>query len=161
VEESLQISVPAGVEDGSTLRLAGRGEEAPGGVRSGNLYVHIRVADDARFERDGADLHTEIAISFPQAALGTTVKSQSLDGEVDVVLAPGAQPGATVVLRGKGLPHLQERGRGDLIVHLKLVVPASLSPEQEAALRAFAAAGGEKVEAPSEKRGIFGRRRKN
>jgi molecular chaperone DnaJ len=161
VEESLQISVPAGVEDGSTLRLAGRGEEAPGSARPGNLYVHIRVVEDSRFERDGADLHTEVAISFPQAALGTTVKSQSLDGEVDVVLAPGTQPGATVVLRGKGLPHLQERGRGDLIVHLKLVVPASLSPEQEAALRAFAAAGGEKVEAPSERRGIFGRRRKN
>jgi molecular chaperone DnaJ len=89
------------------------------------------------------------------------VKSQSLAGEVDVELAPGTQPGATVVLRGQGLPRLQERGRGDLIVHLKLVVPASLSPEQEASLRAFASAGGEKVEPPSEKRGLFGRRKKN
>jgi molecular chaperone DnaJ len=161
VEESLQISVPQGVEDGSTLRLAGRGEGVPGGGRPGNLYVHIRVADDPCFERDGADLHTEVAVSFPQAALGTTVKSQSLEGEVDVALAPGTQPGATVALRGQGLPRLQERGRGDLIVHLKLVVPASLSPQQEEALRAFAAAGGEKVEPPSEKRGIFGRRKKN
>jgi len=161
VEESLQLSVPAGVDDGSTLRLAGRGEGAPGGGRAGNLYVHIRVAEDARFERDGADLHTEVAISFPQAALGTTVKSQSLEGEVDVVLPRGTQPGATVVLRGQGLPRLQDRGRGDLIVHLRLVVPESLSPEQEQALRTFAAAGGEKVEPPSEKRGIFGRRKKN
>ena len=161
VEESLQISVPQGVEDGSTLRLAGRGEGALGGGRAGNLYVHLRVAEDSRFERDGADLHTEVAISFPQAALGTTVKSQSLEGEVDVALAPGTQPGATVVLRGQGLPRLQERGRGDLIVHLRLVVPASLSREQEEALRAFAAAGGEKVEPPSEKRGLFGRRKKN
>lgn len=161
VEESLQLSVPAGVEDGSTLRLAGRGEGAPGGGRPGNLYVHIRVAEDSRFERDGADLHTEVAISFPQAALGTTVKSHSLDGEVDVVLTPGTQPGATAVLRGQGLPRLQERGRGDLVVHLKLVVPQSLSSEQEEALRAFAAVGGEKVEPPSEKRGIFGRRKKN
>ena len=161
VEESLQISVPQGVEDGSTLRLAGRGEGAPGGGRPGNLYVHIRVAEDSRFERDGADLHTEVAISFPQAALGTTVKSSSLEGEVDVVLAPGTQPGATVVLRGQGLPRLQERGRGDLVVHLKLVVPESLSHQQEEALRAFAAAGGEKIEPPSEKRGLFGRRKKN
>jgi molecular chaperone DnaJ len=161
VEETLQVNVPQGVEDGSTLRLAGRGEGAPGGARAGNLYVHIRVEDDARFERDGADLHTEVAISFPQAALGATVKAQALEGEIDVTLAPGTQPGATVVLRGQGLPHLQERGRGDLIVHLKLVVPASLSREQEESLRAFAAAGGEKVEPPSERRGIFGRRRKN
>jgi len=161
VEESLQINVPQGVEDGSTLRLAERGEGVPGGGRPGNLYVHIRVAEDPRFERDGADLHTEVAISFPQAALGTAVKSQSLEGEVDVAIAPGTQPGATVVLRGQGLPRLQERGRGDLIVHLKLVVPASLSPEQEEALRAYAAAGGEKVEPPSEKRGLFGRRKKN
>ena len=159
VEENLQVNVPQGVEDGSTLRLAGRGEGAPGSGRAGNLYVHIRVADDERFERDGADLHTEVAISFPQAALGTTVKAPSLDGEVDVTLAPGTQPGATVVLRGKGLPHLQERGRGDLIVHLRLVVPASLSHEQEESLRAFAAAGGEKVEPASEKRGLFGRRK--
>jgi molecular chaperone DnaJ len=161
VEETLQVNVPQGVEDGSTLRLAGRGEGAPGGARAGNLYVHIHVADDPRFERDGADLHTEVAISFPQAALGATVKAQALDGEIDVTLAPGTQPGATVVLRGRGLPHLQQRGRGDLIVHLKLVVPASLSREQEESLRAFAAAGGERVEPPSEKRGIFGRRRKN
>jgi molecular chaperone DnaJ len=161
VEESLQISVPQGVEDGSTLRLAGRGEGALGGGHPGNLYVHIRVAEDSRFERDGADLHTEVAISFPQAALGSTVKSQSLEGEVDVVIAPGTQPGATVVLRGQGLPRLQERGRGHLIVHLRLVVPASLSREQEEALLAFASAGGEKAEPPAEKRGLFGRRKKN
>jgi molecular chaperone DnaJ len=160
-DESLQINVPQGVEDGSTLRLSGQGEGAPGGGHAGNLYVHIRVADDPRFERDGADLHAEIAVSFPQAALGATLKSQSLEGEVDVTLAPGTQPGATVILRGQGLPRLQERGRGNLIVHLKLVVPASLSPEQEEALRAFAAAGGEQVEPPSEKRGLFGRRKKN
>jgi molecular chaperone DnaJ len=89
------------------------------------------------------------------------VNAPSLDGEVDVTLPPGTQPGATVVLRGKGLPHLQERGRGDLIVHLRLVVPASLSREQEESLRAFAAAGGEKVEPASERRGLFGRRKKN
>ena len=80
-EETLQVSVPAGVEDGSTLRLVGRGEAAPGGGRAGNLYVILRVAADDRFERDGADLHAEIAVSFPQLALGDTVEVPTLDGE--------------------------------------------------------------------------------
>jgi molecular chaperone DnaJ len=160
-EETLQINVPPGVDDGSTLRLAGRGEVTAGGGRAGNLYVLIRVADDPRFERDGADLHTEVVMSFPQAALGAAVKTASLDGEIEVEIPPGTQPGATAVLRNQGLPHLQERGRGNLIVHFKLVVPTVLTPEQTEALRAFAAAGGEKVEAASEKRGFFGRRKKN
>jgi len=160
-EEELQINVPPGVEDGSTLRLTGRGEAGPGGGRAGNMYLHIQVEDDARFERDGADLHTEVAISFPQAALGTTMKAASLQGEVEISVPAGTQPGATVVLRGQGLPRLQERGQGNLIVHLRLQVPTSLTAEQEQALRAFAAAGGEKVESPSEKRGIFGRRKKH
>jgi molecular chaperone DnaJ len=160
-EEELQVNVPPGLEDGSTLRLTGRGETSPGGGRAGNLYVHIQVEDDSRFERDGADLHTEVAISFPQAALGTTMKASSLQGEVEITVPAGTQPGATVVLRGQGLPRLQERGQGNLIVHLRLQVPTSLTTEQEQALRAFAAAGGEKVEAPNEKRGIFGRKKKH
>lgn len=160
-EEELQVNVPPGVEDGSTLRLTGRGETGPGGGRAGNLYVHIQVEDDPRFERDGADLHTEVAMSFPQAVLGTTMQASSLQGEVDISVPAGTQPGATVVLRGQGLPRLQERGQGNLIVHLRLQVPTSLTPEQEQALRAFAAAGGEKVEAATEKRGIFGRRKKH
>jgi molecular chaperone DnaJ len=159
IEETLQVAIPAGVEDGSTLRLSGRGEVSQRG-RSGNLYVVIRVAPEERFERDGADLHTEVPITFPQAALGATLPVTLLDGKVvELPVDPGAQPGERKVLRGKGLPHLQERGTGDLVVHLKLVVPTALTDEQEQHLRAFAAAGGEKLE-PEEKGGFFRKKKR-
>jgi molecular chaperone DnaJ len=141
IEENLQVAIPAGVEEGSTLRLSGRGESSARGGRAGHLYVVIRVQPDARFERDGADLHTEVPISFPQAALGDKVNAPTLEGETEVTVAAGTQSGDTVVLRGKGLPRLQERGTGDLVVHLKLVVPTALTKEQEDHLRAFAAGG--------------------
>jgi molecular chaperone DnaJ len=158
-EETFQVTIPAGVEDGSTLRLSGRGEAAPGGGQAGNLYVALHVTNDQRFERDGADLHTQISLSFPQAALGAMVTAPSLDGDIEVAISAGTQPGDTVTLRGKGLPRLQGRGTGDLIVHLKLVVPKTLSPEQEQSLRAFASAGGDQVEPPGE-RGSFWRKKR-
>jgi len=159
-EESFQVSIPAGVEDGSTLRLSGRGEAAPGGGQAGNLYVSLHVTNDPRFERDGADLHTLVTLSFPQAALGATIKSPSLDGDIEVAISAGTQPGDTVTLRGKGLPRLQGRGTGDLVVHLKLVVPKTLSPEQEQSLRAFASVGGDQVEPPGERSGFWRKKRK-
>jgi molecular chaperone DnaJ len=158
-EEKLQVSIPAGVEDGSTLRLSGRGEASPGGGPPGNLYVTLQIANDPRFERDGADLHTQINLSFPQAALGATLKAPSLDGDIEVVVPAGTQPGDTLSLRGKGLPRLQGRGVGDLVVHLRLVVPKALSPEQEQSLRAYASVGGDEVEPPSE-RGSFWRKKR-
>jgi molecular chaperone DnaJ len=119
----------------------------------------LHVTNDQRFERDGADLHTQIVLSFPQAALGATVTAPSLDGDIEVAISAGTQPGDTVTLRGRGLPRLQVRGTGDLIVHLKLVVPKALSPEQEQSLRAFASAGGDQVEPPGE-RGSFWRKKR-
>jgi molecular chaperone DnaJ len=157
-EETLQVTIPAGVEDGSTLRLAGRGEAAPRGGQPGNLYVVLRVEPDERFERDGADLHTEVHVSFPQLALGAKVKVPTLTGEAEIDVRAGSQSGDTISLRGQGMPSLEGRGHGDLVAHLKLVVPKSLSPEEEQHLRAYAQAGGDKV-AP-EKHGIFGRKKK-
>lgn len=167
--ESLQVSIPAGVEDGSTLRLVGRGEMPPGG-RPGNLYVVLNVKADPRFERDGADLHTEVSVSFPQAALGDTISVPVLtaaagDAEADagseteeIELPAGTQPGETLVLRGRGLPRLDGRGTGDMVAHIKLVVPSSLGPEEETHLRAYAAAGGQRVN--PEKAGFFKRKKK-
>jgi molecular chaperone DnaJ len=157
-EDSLQIAIPPGVEDGSTLRLMGRGEAAPRGGRPGNLYVILRVQSDERFERDGADLHTEVAVSFPQLALGDRVKVPTLDGEGEVEIPPGTQPNETLPLVGRGMPRLEGKGKGDVIAHLKLVVPASLSPEEEQALRAYAAAGGQRVN--PERSGFFKRKKK-
>ncbi|HEY7376473.1 MAG TPA: molecular chaperone DnaJ [Polyangia bacterium] len=157
-EETLQVTIPAGVEDGSTLRLVGRGEAAPkGGRGAGNLYVILRVQGDERFERDGADLHAELAVSFPQLALGDTVDVPTLDGEGAIEIPPGTQPGETLALRGRGMPRIDGRGRGDLVAHLKLVVPSSLSVDEETHLRAYAAAGGQRV---SPERGGFFKRKK-
>jgi molecular chaperone DnaJ len=157
-EDTLQVTIPAGVEDGSTLRLGGRGEAGPRGGQPGNLFVVLRVEGDERFERDGTDLHTEVAVSFPQLALGAQVSVATLTGDREIEVRAGAQPGDTVTLRGLGMPSLEGRGTGDIVAHLKLVVPTSLTPDEEQHLRAFAQAGGEKV--PSEKTGLFGRKKK-
>jgi molecular chaperone DnaJ len=160
VEDRLQVSIPAGVEDGSTLRIGGRGEVSPRGGRAGNLYVAIRIEADPRFERDGADLHTEVPISFAQAALGSEVKVPTLAGEQLLEIPAGTQPGETIVLRGKGLPHLRQRGQGDLVVHLRVVVPTELSAEQEERLRAYAEVAGEAPATPPKKKGLFNRRKR-
>jgi len=157
-EETLQISIPAGVEDGATLRLMGRGEAAPRGGQPGNLYVILRVEPDERFERDGADLHTEVAVTFPQLTLGDRIAVPTLEGEGEVDIPPGTQPGDRLPLPGLGLPRIGGRGRGDVIAHLKLVVPVALSAEEETHLRAFAAAGGQRVN--PERGGLFRRKKK-
>jgi len=157
-EDTLQIAIPAGVDDGSTLRLMGRGEAAPRGGRPGNLYVILRVEADPRFERDGADLHTEIVVSFPQLALGDKITVPTLDGETEIDLSSGTQPGDTLTVRGRGMPRLEDRGTGDIIAHIKLQVPTSLSPEEEQALRAYAAAGGQRV--TPHRSGFFLRKKK-
>jgi molecular chaperone DnaJ len=176
-EDELQVAIPAGVEDGATLRLVGRGEVAPGG-HPGNLYVSLHVEADRRFERDGPDLHTEIAVNFPQAALGDRVTVPVLvgdspaagdvkpgsdeapppDAKAEIEIPAGTQPGDTVILRGKGLPRLDGRGTGNLIVHVNLVVPSTLSADEEQHLRAFAAAGGQRVN--PERGGFFKRKKK-
>jgi molecular chaperone DnaJ len=161
VEDRLSVSIPAGVEDGATLRVGGRGQVSPRGGRPGNLYVAIHVKPDPRFERDGADLHAEVTVSFAQAALGGTVTVPTLTGNQEIEVERGTQPGDTVVLRGRGLPRLRERGQGDLHVHFRLLVPRELTEEQEARLRAFAELDqSAPTEPPEAKRGLFGRRRK-
>ena len=158
-EDTLQIAIPAGVDDGSTLRLMGRGEAAARGGRPGNLYVILRVEADPRFERDGADLHTEALVSFPQLALGDKITVATIEGETELELPPGTQPGDTLTLRGKGMPRLEDHGTGDIVVHIKLQVPTSLSPEEEQHLRAYAAAGGQRV-SPQRAGGFFRRKKK-
>ena len=157
-EDTLQVTIPAGVENGSTLRLMGRGEAAPRGGQPGNLYVVLRVEDDERFERDGPDLHTEVEVSFPQLALGDRISVPTLAGDAEVEIPPGTQPGETLALAGLGMPHINARGKGDVVAHLKLIVPSTLTAEEDAALRAYAAAGGQRVS--PEKGGFFRRKKK-
>ncbi|MEY3494002.1 MAG: molecular chaperone DnaJ [Actinomycetota bacterium] len=154
-EKTYQVDVPAGVDSGSTLRLTGRGAVGPRGGSAGDLYVHLRVAPHDRYERDGVDVVTELEVSFAQAALGTTIDLETLDGMETLPIPPGTQPGRVFTLRGRGVPRLQGRGRGDLRVVVQVVVPTKLTDAEAALLRDLAKMRGEDV-APAEQ-GFFSR----
>ena len=121
-DKSYTIDVPAGVVDGSTLRLTRRGAVGPRGGAPGDLYVHLRVRPHDRYRRDDDDLVTEVPISIAQAALGTTMRLETLDGDEDLAVPAGTQPGHQFVLRGRGVPRLHGRGRGDLRAIVKVEV---------------------------------------
>ncbi|HEY0251793.1 MAG TPA: molecular chaperone DnaJ [Kofleriaceae bacterium] len=157
---TLGVTVPAGVDDGQTLRLAGKGETAPGGT-TGHLYVVLHVQGDERFKRDGEDVVTEVPISFVKAALGGEIEVHTLDENVTatttVELKPGTQPNDVMVRRGAGIPRIGHGGRGDQVIQWKVEIPKKLSQKQEELLRQLATDLGEDVKA--EKRGLFGRKK--
>jgi molecular chaperone DnaJ len=144
-DKTYQVDVPAGVDTGSTLRLTGRGAAGPRGGRAGDLYVHIRVSAHERYRREGEDLVTEVPVSIAQAALGTRVTLPTLDGDEDFAIPGGTQPGHEFVLRGRGVPRLQGRGRGDLRVIVDVRVPQELTEAEIELLRTYAAGRGEQV----------------
>jgi molecular chaperone DnaJ len=147
-ERSFVVDVPAGVDEGSTLRLPGRGAGGLRGGPPGDLYVHLRIRPHPTLTRRGPDLLAVMHVAMTQATLGVTVPFETLDGVEDLAVAPGTQSGRELRLRGRGVPHLQGRGRGDLIVTVVVDVPTDLSKEQEEMLRALADARGEPVAAP-------------
>jgi molecular chaperone DnaJ len=141
---TVTVKVPAGVEDGMRLRLAGEGEVGPGGGPAGSLYVEIHERTHPSFVRDGDDLHCKVEVPMTAAALGTEVKLTTLDGEERLVVKPGTQSGSVTTLRGRGVPHLNRGvGRGDIHIHYDVVTPTKLDPEQEQLLRDLAKARGE------------------
>ena len=158
-DATFTVEVPAGVEDGSTLRLADRGAAGQRGGPNGSLFVHLAVAPDPRFERQGDNLHTTLTIGLAQAALGTEADVETLDGPQHVTLAAGTQHGDVERIRNHGVPHLRGRGRGDLFVHVVVATPADLTPEQDQFLRQFAASRGEAVSPPGSGEGMFSRLR--
>ena len=143
-KRQLKVSVPAGIEDGTRLRLVGEGEAGVRGGPPGDLYVVVRVESHELFVRDGADLHLEQEISAFLAALGAELEVPTLNGTEKLKVAAGAQPGDTVVLRGRGLPRLRRSGKGDLVVHLKVAVPRKLSAKQREHLQAVVAEEGDR-----------------
>jgi molecular chaperone DnaJ len=147
-ERTYTVDVPAGVDDGTTLRLSGRGAAGPRGGPAGDLYVHLRVRPHARFVRDGYDVLDELRVPLTSAALGAHISYETLDGTEDLVVPPGTQTGRTFRLRGQGVPHVDGRGRGDLVVHVVVETPTDLDDEQEDLLRRLAAARGEDVAPP-------------
>ncbi len=127
-ERKVKVTIPAGIDDGQTLRVAGQGMPGARGGPSGHLYVTVQVAPDPRFQRDGYDLVYELHLSFPQAALGADVEVPTIDESTrKLVVQPGTQPGDTVVLEGAGVPRLDGRGRGNLIALVQVDVPKKLS----------------------------------
>lgn len=154
-ERSYLVDVPPGVDNGSTLRLSGRGAAGPRGGGTGDLYVRIVVRPHPRFERAGTDLVSDVRIGVAQAALGTHLRFETLDGDEDLVVPAGPPGGRGFRRRGRGVPHLGGRGRGDLIVRVVVEVPTELSAEEESALRRYAELRGEDV-APADT-GFFSR----
>ncbi|MCU1496982.1 MAG: dnaJ [Acidimicrobiales bacterium] len=150
IDKTYTVDIPAGVDTGSTLRLSGFGAAGSRGGGRGDLYVHVRVRPHHRFRREGDDLVHELHIPMTQAALGAVIGFETLDGAEDLVVDRGTQTGKAFRLRGRGVPHVRGRGRGDLRVEVVVDTPTALEPEVEDALRAVAAQRGEDV-APPEK----------
>jgi molecular chaperone DnaJ len=143
-EVTVTVEIPAGVDDGTRLRLAGRGGAGQNGSLPGDLYVQLRVAPDPRFERLGDDLRHTVRVGIAEASLGAVVAVPQIDQEpIEIDIPPGTQPGTVFRMARRGMPALRRRGRGDLIVVVDVVVPSELSEEQETALRALAEALGE------------------
>ena len=158
-DRSVRVEVPAGVDDGTTLRITGAGGAPYRGGVPGDLYVHLRVAPDERFERSGADLVTALHVAMTQAALGATIDLELLDGSTEAITVPaGTQTGKVIRLRGQGVPHVRGRGRGDLLVQVVVDTPERLSKEEEQLLRSLAELRGEKV-ASGDGGGLFHRLR--
>jgi molecular chaperone DnaJ len=133
----LSIAVPAGIDDGQSIRVARQGHAGEPGGRPGDLYVRVHVKPDRRFERDGVDLVTVVDLTLVDATLGTTVTVPTLEGDATLDLKPGTQPGEERVLRGKGIPTLRGGGRGALRVLLNVQVPRDLTREQRELLERF------------------------
>ncbi len=143
--ESVEVKVPAGIDDGDRMRLAGKGEAGMRGGRRGDLYVIISIQPDEVFERHGTDLYETVSLDMVQAALGTELKVPTLDGETHLDIPAGTQPGASFRLRHKGMPKLHSKSHGDLHVQVEVVVPSELSAEEKKLLAEFARLRGEKV----------------
>jgi molecular chaperone DnaJ len=127
---TLRVPVPAGVDDGTQIRLSGEGEPGRFGGPPGNLFILVRVQAHEYFRRQNSDLWMELGINFHQAATGTDLRVTTANGEATLHIPSGTQPGQVFRLRGKGMPHLQHGGHGDFYVVVNVLVPATLSSEQ-------------------------------
>jgi molecular chaperone DnaJ len=142
-ERTLDTEIPAGIHDGQRIRISGEGHAGIGGARSGDVYVLVHVRQDPRFVRQGNDVVSTVDLTITQAALGATVTVPTLDGEAELRLDAGTQPGEIHVLRGRGMPVLRGFGRGDHRVLVNVLVPRRLSEEQRRLLEEFERAAGD------------------
>lgn len=156
----ITVTIPAGIDDGQAVSLRGQGNAGKNGGPAGDLIVGVRVKPHPQFRRDGTTVLYEQPVSFFQAAMGAELEIPTIDGNVKYTLPAGTQTGTTFRLRGKGIPELRGRGRGDQYVTIRVQVPTSMNAEQKEALRAFAQAMGEEVPEESGLKGFFDKRKK-
>jgi molecular chaperone DnaJ len=148
---NLQIKVPAGVDDGTQIRLSGEGELGSRGGPPGDLYLFLSVKPHRYFRRKGSDLYLDLSINITQAALGDEVKTPTLEGEEDLTIPAGTQSGDTFRIRGKGVPRLRRNGRGDLLVTVLVRTPVNLTEKQKTLLQELGKTLGQEVTPQSEK----------
>ena len=134
-QHEILVKVPAGVEQDTRIRYQGEGEAGRFGGPAGDLYVVLSVKAHKFFERDGDDLHCVLPVSFPQAALGTELQIETLEGMATIKIPEGTQNGREFKLKGKGVPHLNSHGKGDLVVEVRVATPSKLNREQRELLR--------------------------
>ena len=154
------VSIPAGIDDGQAISLRGQGNAGKNGGPAGDLIVAVHVKPHPQFHRDGTTVLYEQPVTFYQAVMGAELEIPTIDGKVKYNLPAGTQTGTTFRLRGKGIPELRGRGRGDQYVTVRVQVPTSLNGEQKEALRAFAEAMGEDVSEESGLKGFFDKHKK-
>lgn len=156
--KKVTVNIPAGIDDGQTISLKGQGSAGANGGPAGDLLVTVAVRESDKFERDGASVLSSVEVSFTQAALGTDLQVDTIDGKVKLTIPEGTQTGTVFRLRGKGIPFLRGSGRGDQYITVNVAVPKNLNSRQKEALREFAKAMGEEVEEPA---GLFKKKKKN
>lgn len=156
VRKKLKIKIPAGVDDGARLRVAGEGEPGVRGGGHGDLYVYIFVRRDPQFTRQGNDVVSQQTITFAQAALGCTIRVDTIDGQVDLKVPAGTQSGTIFRIKGHGVPYLGSSGRrGDHHVQVNITTPKRMNAKQKELLKEFARAGGETWVGESKEEGFF------
>jgi len=154
-KKQLKVKIPSGVDTGATMRLTGEGEAGDLGGPPGDLYVFIEIKPHDIFVRQGDDLYIEMPVSFVQATLGTTISVPSLNGEVDLEIKAGTQPGEIYTIKGKGIKHLRSNGHGSLNVGITVEIPKKLSKEQSELLRKYAEISKEEVKTSSKNKKKF------
>jgi len=159
---SIEVDVPAGIDDGQAISSRGNGNKGLNGGPAGDLIINIHVRPHPFFERDGYNVWCEITVTFVQAALGDELKVPTLDGKVKFKLPAGTQPGSVLKLKGKGIPHLNGRGVGDQLLRINVEVPRNLTKRQKEILLQFNEEMGNKPlgEPEDDKKGFFGKKKK-
>lgn len=157
-ERSLQVSIPAGVDDGTRIRLTGEGEAGGQGIRPGDLYVHVSVRPHPLFQREGAHILMRVPVRMAQAALGSDVEVPVIDGtKAKVKIPAGTQTGQQFRLRGKGFSVIRNPARGDMVIEVMVETPQSLTPKQRELLEQFEAEGQKSAKGSPEHEGFFAR----